>query len=782
MRVGEDSWRALEMDSILRRISSRARSELGKAFVEGLRPCDDLRELERRRALLEDLLSLCDSVGDVPWSEVGSVVRLLEDAKVTGYLRGEELLAFRRTMELSQKVKSYLKDNRPLAPRLWSMASRVKDFEFPLRELSVLDEHGALYDWASPRLSELRRLERSVRDRIKAYLNSFVSDPEHGRMLQERSFFLRNGRFVVPVKGIYVNKFPGMLQEWSGSGATAYMEPAKVVSMNNELSKVLAEIGEEELKILRALTQMLLGMEGDLIYAEEFLSMVDGLYAVYRYSAAEGAKLPALSAKSAFSLRRFRHPLLGERAVPIDVCCGEGFRILVITGPNTGGKTVALKSVGVAVTMAWCGLPLPASSDSVVGVFDELFIDVGDEQSIQQNLSTFSSHVSKIIRMLERATSSSLVLLDELGAGTDPQEGAALGVAILEEFRRRGTLVVATTHHELIKIYSLSQEGVESASVEFDLETLSPTYRIVMGIPGRSNALDIALMLGMPRSVVEEARSRLGTSRRDLEEVVAELHAKREALDKALSEAERRRAEAEEMAARLRKEMAEVESRRLEVIRRAEEEAAKVIREVQEQAKAMLSSIRGQARSEADRAYQKGKEAMEEGLARLASLKGEAAVARGLLPSPGDLVRVEGSGLRGKLVEVKRGMGRVEVGGATLEVPLASLVKDEAREEELRGAGYRLPKPKEVPSSISVRGKTVEEALPEVMDYLDRAYRFGYPWVSIVHGRGEGILRREIHKMLRDVPYVASFELASPAEGGEGVTVVRFVRSGGSAA
>ncbi len=782
MRVGEDSWRALEMDLILSRISSRARSELGRGFVEGLRPCEDSRELERRRALFEDLLLLCDSVGDVPWSDVVSVRGLLEDAKVTGYLRGEEILAFRRTMELSQRVKSYLRENRSLVPRLWSVASRVKDFEAPLRELSVLDEHGSLYDWASPRLSELRRLERSLRDRIKAYLNSFVSDPEHSRMLQERSFLLRNGRFVVPVKGIYVNKFPGMLQEWSSSGATAYMEPTRVVSMNNELSKVLAEIGEEELKILRGLTQMLLGMEGELIYAEDFLSTVDGLYAVYRYSEAEGARLPALSSRSAFSLRRFRHPLLGERAVPIDVCCGEGFRILVITGPNTGGKTVALKSVGVAVTMAWCGLPLPASSDSSIGVFDEVFIDVGDEQSIQQNLSTFSSHVSKIIRMLERATSSSLVLLDELGAGTDPQEGAALGVAILEEFRRRGALVVATTHHELIKIYSLSQEGVESASVEFDLKTLSPTYRIAMGIPGRSNALDVALLLGMPRSVVEEARSRLGTSRRDLEEVVAELHAKREALERALQEAERRRAEAEEMAIRLRKEMAEAESKRLALLRRTEEEAFKVLREVQEQARAMLSSIQGHARAEADRAYQRGKEAMEVSLARLASLRGEGAGAKGLTPSPGDPVRVEGSGLRGRLLGVKKGVARVEVGGATLEVPLTSLVKEEPREEEPRGIGFRLPKPKEVPSSISVRGKTVEEALPEVMDYLDRAYRFGYPWVSIVHGRGEGILRREIHRMLKEVPYVASFELASPAEGGEGVTVVKFVRSGGSAA
>ncbi|MDR1943227.1 MAG: endonuclease MutS2, partial [Synergistaceae bacterium] len=530
MKIDPSAYKSLELAKILDIIRRDCRSDLGANILASIEPALDKDELESRHSLFNAVEEYRDRRGDLPWNyKLSSVGYLLDEAKTSGMMVGEELLTVRRLLIGASRVREALQDARKEWPVFSLLIKDIRDFEAEEKALSVIDEEGRLYDHASDRLKRLRDGIRKLRDQIRRKGQGIISDPATGSMLQERVLTLRNGRHVVLVRQDAISHFPGVVMDRSGSGNSVYMEPHALVALNNEHAIHSEDEGTEERRILHKLTEKILAREPAILDAEAVMGKIDVFYALSEKIRRDRWHMPILSQSRAFSFHRALHPLLGGAAVPIDISCGEDFRILVITGPNTGGKTVALKTAGVCVCLGWLGFPAPFEENSVLGVVDDIYSDIGDEQSIEQNLSTFSAHISQVIKILRSASDGSFVLLDELGAGTDPDEGAALGIAILDFLRDKRALVLATTHHNPIKRYALSCPEIESASVEFNVSTLSPTYRLLIGIPGRSNALLIAEKLGVPQSVLLRAKEALHGKEASMEDIIGELQEKRTA-------------------------------------------------------------------------------------------------------------------------------------------------------------------------------------------------------------------------------------------------------------
>jgi DNA mismatch repair protein MutS2 len=598
-------------------------------------------------------------------------------------------------------------------------------------------------------------------------------------MLQDRVLTLRNGRFCALVRLDMAGSFPGLVVERSSSGNSVYVEPAPILPLNNRMAVIAGEEREEEQRILRALTEMLLSREGALLETDRGLGYLDLLNAQVELLSESSWVVPEVSNDRSFKLRSARHPLLGERAVPLDVSCGEHARMMVITGPNTGGKTVALKTVGVCVYLSWLGFPVPCAEGTVVGNLGELLADIGDEQSIEQNLSTFSGHIKQLRYIVESATDRSLVLLDELGAGTDPEEGSALGVAILEFFLRRRCLLMATTHYNRIKLFAMTTPGVEAASMEFDSTTLQPTYRLLVGIPGSSNAILIAERLKLPREVIQRAREEMETRSDGTEALLKGLEARRAELEERLREVEALRAHLQERERLYEEKYGRILSDSEGIIRETRAKAQGIIKRAEEEAKALLKELRDKSHAEAQRTYQRDRDRLRK-LGQAVEDLGRDVMEASPLPGPqslsvGDPVEIRGSAVKGELAQVDGDHGVVVSGPMRIRVPLKKLVRSSSP-LPVPQSRVLVSSPEKVSSSIMVRGMTLDEAMPIVERYLDQAYRAGYGEVEIIHGRGEGILRRAVHDLCRRLPFVESFRLGGPGEGGHGVTIVRFAR------
>jgi len=801
MIVAERTRRILEIDAVLGLVAHFCRTPLGVRHFDVLKPAGTLEQLYQRQELLRTY-GLCRDVhGELPWDgRLQPVSPLLEEARETALLTGEELLRFRVLFLVAMQLRAAVAEYRATYPALGMLTQGVRDFADELALLECLSDDGRLYDSASPDLAEVRRKLEGVRRDLRQRGGRLLNDPGTVAKLQERVLSLRDGRFVVLVRQEHVNSFPGIALDRSGSGNSVYMEPNALVPHNNKLSLLSRDEERIERKIYRRLTEALLSRSGAIVAAEESLGLLDALYGTAEFARSHRWHLPDLAPKPQFRLNRAVHPLLGPKAVPISLSCGERFSQLVVTGPNTGGKTVALKTAGVALVLAWMGLPIPASEGSVVGDLDQVAADVGDEQSIAQNLSTFSAHLANIVEMLASATPRSLLLLDELGAGTDPQEGAALGIALLQTLLARRTLVLATTHHNPIKRFALTTAGVETASVEFDPATLSPTYRLLMGVPGRSNALLIAQRLGMPPEILTLAREALAGEDAALEDLIGELQEKQGTLERAFEELAREKTAVAELRERFERKDAELDAQKETILERADRSAAKVLSEAQEEARELLKGLDPELLAAAQKALTERQEAVrrsKEAIAVRAERRTErhSAPARGETVQVGSVVRLLESKVRGTVESLEGGKALVVAGGMRLEVPLKRLqLATEAPEEknvfEDRSPGRRKTDPVQsplsrggisvsaasaaVPSSIMVRGMTVDEALPVVERYLDQAFRHGYPSVVVIHGHGEGILRREVQALCKRLPYVLEFRLGGPGEGSIGVTVVTF--------
>ncbi len=799
MHIDPSAYESLEIAKILTIVRKDCRSDLGAARLSSLLPAKDFSALEDRRNLFRAVEEYRDTKGELPWHhKLSAVGDVLSDARETGMMRGDELVRVRRLLLGAGKMKEALQEARAQWPEFAVLIQDLRDFAKETELLSVLDEDGRLYDHASDRLRRLRENMRKVREQIRRKGTHLLSDPHISNLLQERVLSLRNGRHVVLVRQDALSNFPGMLMDRSGSGNSVYMEPHALIPLNNEHAMLAEDEGAEERRILYKLTEKILEREAAIMDAERVLGDIDVFYALSEKIRRDGWRQPALVDRPRFDFRRARHPLLGDAAVPIDIACGDGFRALVVTGPNTGGKTVALKTAGVCACLGWYGFPVPAGEASLLGRIDDVYADIGDEQSIEQNLSTFSAHVAQITKILAAAGPGSLVLLDELGAGTDPEEGAALGIAILDRLAQTGSLVLATTHHNPIKHYALTEPGVESASVEFNAATLSPTYRLLVGIPGRSNALLIAEKLGMPADVLRRAKEALHHREASMEDLIGELQEKRTAIEQENEALERMRVETERLRAEYEAQRRDLERKRDKLLEEADKKARGIVENAETSARSLIRTIDAEARSAAQRKLERSAKHFDR-IKEQTERREEERIERTYAPdahplTPGDRVVVVGTSTSGTLEEVRGDKAVVLAGVARMELPLKMLraaTQEENKREKKRlrsvakdgltvntaGGGVRItppPQPVGVPSSIMIRGMTLDEALPEAERYLDRAYRAGYGEVSVIHGRGEGILRREIHSLCKNLPYVDGFRLGGEGEGGFGVTIVRF--------
>jgi DNA mismatch repair protein MutS2 len=781
--VDERTLRVLEFPALLSQLAALTVTACGRELAESLRPSADpaqvraaLQETAEAAALLDD--------GEVPLRGAADIREVLHRARIGAVLDPAELVALADTLATIRQCRSYVLARRARAPALARRAASMdtgEALDAAIRRTVAPD--GTILDGASPRLARLRREQQAVHGRLRDTLEAVVRGP-YGRMLQDAVVTIRADRYVVPVRAEYKGQFPGVLHDHSASGATAFMEPLSAVPLGNRLRELQIEERQEVQRLLRELSVEVARQADRIAASYQILGDLDCVVARARLAALQAASPPTVRTDGVLRLRRARHPLLAGEVVPIDVELGDRFTTLVLTGPNTGGKTVTLKTVGLLTLMAQAGLFIPADPGSEVAVFSQVFADIGDEQSIQQSLSTFSSHMGAIVGILDQvdraggpAGASALVLLDEVGAGTDPAEGVALARAIIEHLHRRGARTVVTTHYNELKALAWTHPGIENASVEFDPVTLRPTYRLRIGLPGRSNALDIARRLGLAAEIVERARELLGPQAGTLDRILRDLEADRRASEHDRAEAARRREEAEEVAAQVRRELERLRAERAQTLRRVREEAEALLRAARDEVDALARSLRESPDARAVQQARLRLRRLAEDLRKRTEPEPEGEPLDEV--HPGQEVYVVPLGRVGTVVGGPDGRGEVEIQAGVLRVR-ASLAALRAAPPTGSGSPLReqtepLPaRPAAVPLSVSLRGLTAEEATAVLDRYLDDAFLAGLARVTVIHGKGTGALRRAVHHFLRGHPHVRSYRPGGPAEGGEGVTVVEL--------
>jgi len=760
--VNARTGRDLELAKVLDGVAGFAACSLGSEAVHALIPRADRGALEREYSLVAEMdKALQDgfSIGGIH-----DLSPLLAEARERGTLASDQFIAVAATLTAAAEVRQTLGSSR--LPGLTSLGDRLSDQTDLLRAIwRAVDERGEIRDDATPKLAELNRELRALTDRITDFLRRYLD--RNRELVQDPVITQRGGRFVVPLKSS-ARGASVVVHETSASGQTLFAEPAPVVELNNRLRQTDEGIRRERIRILAELTAKFLAAEGHVRRDLAVLSQLDGLYARARYGQAVRGALPSLVEDGRVELVDARHPLLGERAVPVTVAFGGAKRVAVITGPNTGGKTVLLKTIGLLTAMAQCGIPIPASSRTVLSVFPMVRSDIGEEQSIEQSLSTFSSHMTNIVEILREADERTLVLLDELGAGTDPQEGAALGLAILERILEIGATAAVATHLTPLKHFSVTHPEVLSCSMEFDLETLSPTYRVQEGVPGRSCALEIAQRLGLPQELIERARGSFTTGEIRAEEIIEDLERERGAARRLRANLELER----EVVARLR---LDYEKRLLALKEKKAEALGQELLRVEGEIRAArreLSDLIAQARA-AETVHER-RSALHR-VDEIAAAVPAAPVPAGRPPrlEEGMVVRVRSSGTLGKVLRLDEDRAEVEVRGRRVELPLDAL-EAAAPPPPARAATLPMGSVGQVSLELSVRGLTVAEAEREVTAWLDRLLRAGITTGRLVHGKGTGALREALHTYLRRAPYVKGFRLAPPAEGGDGVTIIEL--------
>ncbi len=775
--IAEKTLQTLEFPKVLLQLEDHASFSAGKEAVLAMRPVLDLGGAQ---ALLDQTAEARLLLETHPSTHLGGahdVRPAVRRAEVGAILNPNELLDIGSTLGAAARVRSAIVKGELEIPWLRSRAASLLEY----RELTEIldqtfDERGEVLDGASPTLRRIRSDIRSAQGRLMDKLNSMVASDLRSS-LQDAIVTMRNGRYVIPVKMDSRSKVPGVVHDQSASGQTLFVEPLIVTEMNNRLRELeLAEQREIE-RILADLSARVAARAQQLYNTVDSLRDVDVAFAKAKYATALAAAQPTLNAEGRMSLVNARHPLLRGNVVPITVEIGAEFRLLVITGPNTGGKTVALKTVGLLALMAQSGLHIPAAAESETCIFQQVFADIGDEQSIEQSLSTFSSHLRNIIAMLPDVNDVSLVLLDELGAGTDPAEGAALARAILTTLLAAGARGVVTTHYSELKGFAHESEGVENASVEFDVETLSPTYRLITGLPGRSQALAIAQRLGMPARVIALARQNVSSSAVRVESLLAQIQAERAEIGRLYERAREMHLDARKIRDRVRSELAMLSSQRQAILDAAREEAATIVRQLRSDLRQIESESRGVASRREQRELQ----------TRVEEVQSAAATALGPLPStaatagvtlqpvrPGVTVEVLSLGQQGTVVSQSGGEAEVQIGQFTMRVPVDDLqVVGKAKREPERIVNFQATR-EAPPLELDVRGWRADDARREIDQYIHDNYMHGQTTVRIIHGKGTGVLRKAIRDLLNDHPLVESQRFEEAKQGGDGVTVVKL--------
>lgn len=775
--MNEKSIRVLEWTKVRDLVAERTSFSLSRERINELVPKTDLKEVVHTLALTTEGVRLLWKHGDAPFGGASDIRSEVGRARIGGALDPGQLLTIGDFLYCVAQLKKFLADEEgPLA----EFASSLVSIPTLREEIERCIEHdGTVRDWASPELGKIRNKLRTLANRLRERLDNMVHSPAMQKILQEPIVTVRNGRYVVPVKSEYRSKFQGIVHDQSGSGATLFMEPAFAVELNNELNVAEQQEQAEIERILRKLSGVVSENSQVLLSNLELVTELDCIFAKARYSRAIDGVEPIMNGEGRIHIKQGRHPLLRGEVVPIDVWLGEDFHVLVITGPNTGGKTVTLKTVGLFSLMAQAGLHIPAASGSTLAVFSGIYADIGDEQSIEQSLSTFSSHMTTIVEILKEVGPNSLVLLDELGAGTDPTEGAALATAILEHLRAAKIHTIATTHYSDLKSYAYTNDGVENASVEFDLQTLRPTYRLSIGIPGKSNAFAISQRLGLSSSIIEMAQALLSSDHAKVEDLIGEMESSRRQAQEDQIAAERLRHEYEELKRKYERELAGLQERRLAILDEAREEAKSLLEQTQSEINTILGAVRRMGKEELEESVKEYRTQLTQKTQKLSVKRREKPQAQGPKNlKPGEEVRIKSLRQTGFVLEPPTSSGDVQVqaGIMKITVKLADLERVEEQTKQVakkRGSSRgHLAKSRTISNEIDLRGKSVEEGLALVDKYLDDAFLSSLGRVRIIHGKGTGVLRDAIQQYLARHPHVHHFGYAAPNEGGNGATVV----------
>ena len=789
----EKSIRTLELPVVLETLASLAVSDAAKEKCRALAPVCDLEEALHLQEETQSARERLGLYGSPSFSGVKDVSRALNRADHGGVLNTRELLDVADLLTASRRVSEYDRDRqgeKSVLDHLFSALHTNKFLEDKIHG-AILDEE-TIADSASPELADIRRKMRLAASKGRQILQKIISSPSYAKVLQEALITQRDGRFVVPVKAECKGSIPGLVHDISSSGATLFVEPMGVVQANNELKELQAREEKEIDRILRILSGECAAQMMNILYDYDILVHLDVIFARGQLSYRMNAAKPILARRGGIVLRRARHPLLDQaKAVPISLELGNSYDTLVITGPNTGGKTVTLKTIGLLTLMAQCGLQIPADDGCRLRVFDRVLADVGDEQSIEQSLSTFSAHMSNTVEILRQADENSLLLFDELGAGTDPVEGAALAIAIIQNGRSKGSLIAATTHYAEMKTFAMTTAGVENASCEFDVATLRPTYRLLIGIPGKSNAFAISRRLGLDESVIAAAKAQMDSESIRFEDVLTQLEEKRQRLEKAQGEADRLWQQSQEDARKARTFREQMEKAKENARSKGENEARRIVRQAQQQVDeifAELDALRKKMQQQAD--FQAINDAKVSARKHMNAAQ-EALHLREETPEPEKPSRPIVAGDRVELPGVRTAATVVQVNGDGSLVLQAGKMKMTAKPGQVRlieGQPQQkkqpmVPKTTPVPtlhlerrasSELDIRGYETLEAESVVENYLDAAVMAKLETVTIIHGKGTGALRKAVHEILRRSKVVKSFRLGRYGEGEAGVTVVEL--------
>ncbi len=789
MTLYEKSLKTLELPAVLELLAAEAISAEAKQAALDLRPSDELHEVRYRlneTTAARDMMTLR---GSPSFSGIRDVRGSVKRADRGGMLNTSELLDVAALLRTAQSAVSYASGDRTDKTdidHLFDSLVANKYLEGKISTCIVGIEEIA--DSASPELSDIRRKIRLASDKIRQTLSRIISSPTYSKALQEPIITVKNDRYVVPVKAEHKSAVPGLVHDVSASGATFFIEPMAAVELNNEIRELLAKEKQEIERILMELSADVAYHGDDIITDFTILTSLDLIFAKAKLSYRLNASCPVLSDGGPLKLKRARHPLLDAKtAVPIDIELGGAFDTLVITGPNTGGKTVTLKTLGILSAMAYCGLHIPADDGSALPVYTKILSDIGDEQSIEQSLSTFSSHMTNIVGILQENGSGALLLFDELGAGTDPVEGAALAIAVIEHARAGGARIAATTHYSELKIFALTTPGVINASCEFDVETLKPTYRLLIGVPGKSNAFAISSRLGLPAEVIEDAKSRVNTESASVEEVLENLENTRRRMEDEEAETRRLLTETRENAAKAREFKSQTEREREKAAQLARREANRILKQARDTANEVLDELahlRDQARKSDWQKLNAEKTALfrklNESEGALAGAVEETTDTTPMRPiKPGDKVKLVGLGTTADVISVsddgvltlQAGVMKITAGPG--EVRLTENDTQAAVKKQLKRSAATFKAAATKPE-LDLRGMMTDEAVPVLERFLDGARMGHLETVTVIHGKGTGALRKAVHQSLKHDGNVKAYRLGRFGEGEDGVTIIEL--------
>ncbi|MDR7000916.1 endonuclease MutS2 [Neobacillus niacini] len=782
----ERTLKVLEFNKVKEQLLDHAASSLGKDKIKKLVPSTDFSEVVKLQSETDEATAVLRLKGNVPLSGIHDIRAHIKRSVIGGVLSPHELVQTASTIYTSRQMKRFIEeiaDEKLDLPILADQAEQI----IPLTNLehsikNAIDEGGEVLDGASELLRSLRSQLRANEARIREKLESMIRSSSAQKMLSDAIVTIRNDRYVIPVKQEYRGHYGGIIHDQSSSGQTLFIEPQAIVQLNNQLQDIRVK---EQLEIERILTELSANVaehEAELKVIVEVLGNLDFIFAKARYGRQIKASMPIMNDEGRIRLFKARHPLIPiEEVVANDIFLGTDYSTIVITGPNTGGKTVTLKTLGLCSLMAQAGLQVPSLDGSELAVFNAVYADIGDEQSIEQSLSTFSSHMVNIVDILNKVDYKSLVLFDELGAGTDPQEGAALAISILDEVHKRGAKVIATTHYPELKAYGYNREGVINASVEFDIETLSPTYKLLLGVPGRSNAFEISKRLGLNDRVIEAARSHVSEDTNQIDKMIASLEGSKRQAEKEHEEARDYLKQSEKLHKDLQKQMIEfyeikdslfekAAEKAKDLVDEAKGEAEKIIRDLRKMRMEKHAEIKEHELIDAKRRLEQAAPEIKKS-SKLTSQK-----AKKQTFMPGDEVKVLTFGQRGSLIEkTSSGEWQVQIGILKMKVKEKDLeYLSTPKQVETKPMAIVRGRDSQVKLELDLRGERYEDALLKVEKYIDDALLSGYPRVSIIHGKGTGVLRQGVQEYLRNHRSVKKIRFGEAGEGGSGVTVVEF--------